>query len=82
MSAPAMELTVWGNECEELRLSVVGFKGNTYIHLRVWGRSTSGRYAGKLFPTRRGLTFKPSQLPALLEAMGAASSFVDAELDR
>ncbi len=82
MSTLPTEFVVYSDEREELRLSITEFKGKPYVHLRVWGFSTTSKAPGKRYPTRHGMTIRPSQVAALIAALEKVSGLVKSGMGR
>ena len=68
--------TLRRSEREELRVSVLEWKGQRLVSVRLW-RNTRGRW----FPDpRRGLTVRVAELPDFLDALAAAADSITADL--
>ncbi|MBI2192445.1 MAG: transcriptional coactivator p15/PC4 family protein [Planctomycetes bacterium] len=54
---------------EEIRVSWNHFRGHCFLNFRHWYQPDMG---SELKPTRRGVTFRPEELPELAEAVAQA----------
>ena len=61
--------TIPKNSREEIRISREDFKGTDLVSLRVYFQADDG----DMRPSKKGIAFKASLLPEILEALGMAS---------
>ena len=59
-------------ETEQLRVQHSRYRGERYVDVRVWWRTGAGAWA----PSRKGVTLRPDQIPAVIDALQRAHAEV------
>lgn len=63
--------TLRKNAAEDVRVALTEYRGHPLVDLRIFAEYQS---TGEVGPTKKGLTFSPSMLPGLIEALQAAEA--------
>ncbi|MDR6419893.1 hypothetical protein J2801_002144 [Paraburkholderia phenoliruptrix] len=61
------------NSRERLRITVGQYKGHEFVGIRVWFVGTDGQY----WPSRSGVTLRPTLLPQLMQGLQLAARAAD-----